>query len=98
MREQRCKVDLDLVGVAGAEFHPLELRLFTVLDKGRDVPILGQVVGDQAQMHLRWPDKEADGLGSRRAARESRRQSHSAQREAAGLDELPAIDLHACGL
>ena len=46
------KVDLYLVSVARAEFHPFELRRFAVPDDGGDIPILRQIVGDRPKCIL----------------------------------------------
>ena len=46
------EVDLDLVRVGGAQLHAFELRRFAVLDDRGDIPIRGQVVGHQPQVHF----------------------------------------------
>lgn len=42
--------DFDSVGVSGAQFDPLETGLRAIPDDGGDVPILGEVVGDEAEL------------------------------------------------
>lgn len=57
----RREVDLDLMGMGGSEFDPLELRFRTALDDRFDVPIFGKVVGYGAQFHASWAGRGSGG-------------------------------------
>ena len=88
------KVDLDLVGVRGAQFHPFELRRLAVLDDSRDVPVGGQIIGDQTQMHGRPADQEA---GSRRGSRARWRgylQAQTSDSQPGGLEKVSSVEVH----
>ncbi len=61
-----AEVDLDLVRVGGAEFDSLKLGLLAVLDDRVDVPIRGELVGDEPEFHRRVFGHKSGGplLGS----------------------------------
>ena len=57
------QIHLDVVGVTGAQFDALKSGLGAVLYDGGEVPVFGDIVGDDAELHFGRTKNEAGWLG-----------------------------------